>query len=179
MRKAMRTRIVRGVLLGLALSVFPLANGTARSFSTGEFSFEPPADWQRVETVSRMRAAEFRIPGSDGGADGVAIVYLFRKGVGGSAEANIARWYSSFQEDPGALAAIVETREEPGLRVDLFSAVGTLAGRAETRPNYGLSAARLAGLRSTVFIRLVGPGPLIRRTLPAFRAMVNRPFGGR
>ena len=92
-----------------------------------------------------MRAAQFLVQNKATGYDGIVIFYRFPPGMGGSAERNIARWYSQFKEPKETLGATVETRSRSGRHFHYFRAAGTLVGRDGEMPDTALHAALLDG----------------------------------
>ena len=171
-----------GALLALAValaSTGPRAGEGAR-FRVGDFDFRAPSGWQRVAPLSAMRKAQFRVPASAGGSDGTVVFYRFPPGVGGSVEANIARWQGQFTEPAERLESHLERSEREGRRVYLFRASGTFigndgqGGRVEV-PDYAFMGAILEGAGGNVFIRFVAPKALADRNQAAFRALVAGP----
>ncbi len=125
-----------------------------------------------------MRTAQFLVPNPGSGHDGIVIFYRFPPGLGGTAERNIARWYSQFKEPKETLGATVETREGPGRRIHYFRATGTLMGRDGEMPGYALHAALLDGPAGRAFVRFVAPQAVARTNEAAFRKLINGAFGG-
>lgn len=125
-----------------------------------------------------MRAAQFLVPNPGPGYDGLVVFYRFPPGLGGSADRNIARWYSQFKEPNEALGATIETRGKAGHRLHYFRATGTLIGRDGEMPNYALHAALLDGPAGRVFVRFVAPKAIARANETVFRILIERAFGG-
>ena len=147
-------------------------------FEVAGFSFAAPAAWVRQATTSTMRTAQFLVPNPGSGYDGIVIFYRFPSGLGGSAERNIARWYSQFKEPEETLGASVETRKGPGRRIYYFRATGTLMGRDGEMPAYSLHAALLDGPAGRAFVRFVAPKAVARTNEAAFRKLIDGAFGG-
>lgn len=55
-----------------------------------------PKTWKQVKTDSRMRAAQFSIPGEPADAD---LVVFYFGGPTGGVKANVQRWIGQFQKD--------------------------------------------------------------------------------
>ncbi len=125
-----------------------------------------------------MRKAQFRVPNSGPGFDGIVIFYQFPTGVGGSAERNIARWCSQFKGPKETLGATIETREDDGRRLYYFRATGTLMGRDGEMPGYALHAALLDGPAGRAFVRFVAPKAVARSNEAVFRKLIDGAFGG-
>ena len=143
------------------------------------FSFSTPSIWVRQATTSNMRAAQFLVPNTGSGYDGIVIFFRFPPGLGGSAERNIARWYSQFKEPKELLKAAVETRDREGRRLHYFRATGTLIGRDGDMPNYALHAALLDGPTGRVFVRFVAPKAVARSNQAVFRDLIITAFGSK
>ena len=167
--------IVLSYVLGLGGIARPVH--AAEALSIAGFSFSPPSTWVRQDTASAMRAAQFLVPNTGSGYDGIVIFYRFPPGVGGSAERNIARWYSQFKEPKEALGAAVETRGDAGRRLHYFRAAGTLIGRDGELPGYALHAALLDGPAGRVFVRFVAPKAVADSNEASFRKLINSAFG--
>jgi hypothetical protein len=114
-----------------------------------------------------VRAAQFLVSNAGPGYDG----------LGGSADRNIARWYSQFKESSEALGATIETRDKAGHRLHYFRATGTLIGRDREMPDYALHAALLGGRAGRVFVRFVAPKAIERTNEAAFRKLIETAFG--
>jgi len=147
-------------------------------FEVAGFSFTAPSARVRQPAASAMRKAQFLVPNSGPGFDGIVIFYQFPPGLGGSAERNIARWYSQFKGPKETLGAKIETREDDGRRLYYFRATGTLMGRDGEMPGYALHVALLDGPAGRAFVRFVAPKAVARINEAAFRKLIDGAFGG-
>ncbi len=147
-------------------------------FEVAGFSFTAPSAWVRQTAASAMRKAQFLVPNPGPGYDGIVIFYQFPPGLGGSAERNIARWYSQFKGPKETLGATIETREDAGRRLYYFRATGTLLGRDGDMPGYALHAALLDGPAGRAFVRFVAPKAVAQTNEAAFRKLIDGAFGG-
>ncbi len=146
-------------------------------FEVAGFSFAAPPAWVRQPAASTMRKAQFLVPNPAPGYDGIVVFYQFPPGLGGSAERNIARWYSQFKELNETLGATIETREGGGRRLTYFRATGTLIGRDGDMPGYALHAALLDGPAGRAFVRFVAPKAVAGANAAAFRKLIDGAFG--
>ena len=147
-------------------------------FEVAGFSFTAPSAWVRQPAASAMRKAQLRVPNPGPGYDGVAIFYRFPPGLGGTAERNIARWYSQFKEPNEALGATVETRKSGGRQLHYFRATGTLMGSDGEMPGYSLHVALLDSRAGRAFVRFVAPKSVARANAAAFRKLIDDAFDG-
>jgi len=147
-------------------------------FEVAGFLFSPPTSWVRQLGASSMRAAQFLVPNPGTRYDGLVVYYRFPPGLGGSADRNIARWYSQFKESNEALGATIETRGKAGHQLHYFRATGTLIGRDGELPDYALHAALLDGPAGWMFVRFVAPNAVARANETAFGKLIERAFGG-
>ena len=141
---------------------------TSTSLSVGSVAFAIPDGWKSVPPRSRMRVAQFELPGEAGPAE--MVIFYFGPGQGGSAEANVKRWVGMFSRDDGTTGP-VETEaaqfEQDGLRVALVKARGTytpanmgpmMVDAPEPRPNHALYGAVIEGSpQGSLFVRTTGP----------------------
>lgn len=177
-RQCLRTSIPVLVIATLALFCAVLPAVAADEVEVAGFGFVPPPGWQLLPAASAMRKAQFRVPNPGPGYDGIVIFYQFPPGAGGTAARNIQRWTSQFKEPAEELAATVVTRESGQRRLHYFRATGTLIGRDGEMPNYALHAALLDAPAGRAFVRFVAPARVARANEAAFRALIERAFGG-
>jgi hypothetical protein len=170
------------LLLSLCLLLVGLGVGHAEApVTVGEFTFRTPPGWASMPPSSAMRKAELRISDPDGGPAGNCSFFHFGAGQGGTAEANIERWYGQFQEPRDRLGAKVSVEEIAGRRLHLFRASGTflsgMPGGAQTPvPGQTLLGAVLESQGGNVFVRCVAADKLARASEPAFVQMVKEPL---
>src|SRR5206468_7608184 len=101
-RRAIYQRAVVGhrmaALVILMLASPGGAGDTVRTEVAG-LRFTVPSAWTRVPAPSDVRAAQWRIPGTDGDADNAELVlFYFGKGKGGGTQENLDRWYGQFTQ---------------------------------------------------------------------------------
>ena len=125
-----------------------------------------PDGWETAETSSRMRLAQWTLPG-DGEGTAEVVIFFFGPGQGGGVEANLARWFSQFEQPDGSSTkdqASVTKREVNGLRMTIADMRGTYI--AEVRPGsterhhrgeQRMIAAVIEGDGGPWYLRVLGP----------------------
>ena len=178
---AAKSSTVRWVAALLVLVVWAGPAAGADAFRVADYSFKAPAEWERVQTSSQMRKAQFIVRNADGGDDGLVIFFHFGPGQGGSPQANIRRWYSQFTEPNDKLGARVREDVVGGRKLYDFRATGTLiVNRQGTKaPGYTLLAAIIESPAGNVFVRLAAPKALAAKHEERFRGMIEDAMRGR
>ena len=140
-----------------------------------------PTSWLRVPAPSDMRAAQYQIPASGEAAAGELVVFFFGEGQGGSADANLERWYDQFTQPDGSAsrdAAVITKRTVNGLRITQLDLSGSYAASprmgatAGAKPGTRMLAAVIEGTGGPWFLRAVGPIETITGAKDAFDAML-------
>jgi hypothetical protein len=174
--------MLRGVLALQLFAALCLAHAAENKglFKVGGFDFKTPEGWTRVETPpGGMRAAELRIPGDK--ASGQVVFFVF-PGGGGGVQANVDRWLGMFQEGRDKINSKVEKVKLGNASVTYVQAEGTflsgMPGGAKTpMPNYMLQGAIVESEQGNVFVRLTGPGALVKANQEKFKTMVKEAVG--
>jgi hypothetical protein len=148
------------------------------TFKVSDFTFMRPTAWTWVETTSPMRKAQMKIPSADGKESAELVFFYFGAGGGGGTQANIDRWLSQFQEPKDQLKSKTEQATIAGRKVSFVQAEGTylsgMPGAAKVpQPNSMLVGAILESDEGNVFVRLTGPGKLVKDAQPQFRKMIE------
>jgi hypothetical protein len=170
------------LILGLWLLLVTISAGHAQApVAVGTFTFKVPAGWEAVPPTSAMRKAELQIKNPDSGPPGNCSFFHFGPGQGGTADANIERWYGQFQEPRERLGARVTVEEIGGTKLHLFRASGTFlsgmpGGQQTPVPGHTLLGAVLESPGGHVFVRCVAPDKLAQASEPGFLAMVKSPL---
>ena len=73
------------------------AADAATTFKAGEFTFKQPAKWERIETASPMRKAQFKVNDADKKNSAEVVFFHFGPSNGGGVQANVERWYGQFE----------------------------------------------------------------------------------
>lgn len=144
-----------------------------------------PENWKQVEPSSRMRLAQFAIPGEGGEAE--VTLFYFGPGQGGTAQANLERWVGQFEppagEESGATRSFeMGSLEQDNLRIALVRAEGTynpgsmgMGGPAPSaQAGYALFGCVIeGGPRGNVFLKATGPAALMQAESDAFEAVAK------
>jgi hypothetical protein len=144
---------------------------------TGDLSYTVPASWINEPPRSKMRKAQYRIPGSGGAGAAEMGVFVF-PGSGGAVQANIERWIGQFkQPDGSSTEAKTEIRktESNGLPVTIIYISGTylsgsMGGTAKEMPEHALAAAIVETSSDPWFFKTVGPQQTIDQNRSEFES---------
>jgi hypothetical protein len=144
----------------------PPAGATKRaSAKPANITWQKPAAWKTVDHPSRMRKATYEIPGVDGAA--AATLSVTR--VGGSVQANIARWEGQFDGSPKGTRT---ERKANGVRIHIVQIDGTFKGGgmpgapvAEKQPAWSMLSAIAEADGANYFFKMTGP----KKTVDAAR----------
>jgi gluconolactonase len=137
-----------------------------------------PASWEKVETTSPMRAAEFKIP-ADGEGEGAELVVYHFGGPTGGVKANIERWLGQFYED-GRQHKLFQGKCRGGsyVLVDIAGTYKKPIGPPQAQQSEDKPGSRVIGvvLKTEVdgsedyyFLKLAGPDALVAGQAAALR----------
>lgn len=150
----------------------------------GEITYSVPVDWKSEKPSSQMRKAQYRIPGSEGSADGEMAVFVF-PGTGGSAQANIDRWISQIKQPDGSDSkekSEIKNLAINNLPVTIMYVTGTylksssqmmMGGPKEELPEYAMLAAIVETSKDPWFFKMVGPQKTVDHWRPEFDKFVS------
>ncbi|HKA29678.1 MAG TPA: hypothetical protein VKH82_09895 [Candidatus Binatia bacterium] len=168
-------------LLAVTLAV-PAWADTLRSEAAG-LRFHVPGDWARVPAPSDMRAAQFRVPHSEGDSeDAELVLFYFGEGKGGSADQNLERWTGQFTQPdgkPSKEAAVVVIRTVNGLKETSLDVAGAYqpaqmgGAGGEAKSGWRLLAAVIEGPGGPWFWRLTGPDATVKAAKPQFDELLT------
>ena len=97
---------------------------------------EIPKKWSESRPKSKLRLAQFSVPGKkEGETKAELVIFYFGRAGGGSTEANIDRWISQFEGASRETAKITKLETTGKLKATLVDLSGTFI--AETRPGSG------------------------------------------
>jgi len=140
-----------------------------------------PEGWQSVPPSSRMRRAQYRVPGEAGDAEFVA--FYFGPGEGGDARANVIRWADQFGQADGRSSRDVLVTEEMdigGIAVLLAEVTGIysggmagIGGTREVLPGYMLLGAIAEGPDANWFFKFTGPEATVRDNRDKFMGVIQ------
>lgn len=136
-----------------------------------------PGDWKQVPPSSKMRAAEYEIPGPEGTSPATLAVYHF-PGGGGKVQANIDRWTGQFEAEQGEVDPQTEVQTVGGLKVHTVDLSGTFnagvgMGSGEPKENHRMLAAIAETDGGKVIFKMVGPAPTVAEHAAKFDKMVS------
>ena len=161
-----------------AFSLFFLLSLSARfiqaeTVEVAGYSFSYPSNWISSVPTSKMRKAQFKVPGEKGKDAEVAFFYFGGGGAGG-VKANVDRWMSQFEDAKGIE---VKNTTIGDTLVTYAQAHGTfLSGRAfgpkTPKPNYALLAAIISGKNGAIFIKMTGPKETVEAQVSNMKKMV-------
>lgn len=139
-------------------------SGETRPETLADLTVQVPKEWERRPPASRMRLAEFVLPGP--GGDATLAVFRF-PGGGGTVQANIDRWVGQFEQPDGTSSkerARTETRKIGGLELTTLDLTGTFKGMAmpgapgqPALEGARMLAAVLQGHGDAFFLKTTGP----------------------
>ncbi len=150
--------------------------------SVAGVTFKAPGSWQTVTPNSPMRVAQWTIPARKSGTDaGEVVLFYFGAGQGGDAQSNVQRWLKTMAAPTGGRAeGEMKERTVDGMKVTEVVAYGTYASGMPMagvppvpKPDYGLAGVIIEGPQGNLFVRLIGPEPLVKAQLANFRQFVD------
>ena len=154
----------------MATTLVALVVGAAEQ---GALTFDTPDGWQRADTRSTMRVAQFVLPRADGDAEDAELIIYFFGGAGGSVEANLDRWLGQMSQPDGRAsrdAATTRTFDANGLPTTLLDVTGTYVAEIRPgspeqyhKPGFRLQAAVVATPGGPYFVKLTGPERTVAR----------------
>lgn len=145
--------------------------------------FDLPEGWISRKPISRMRLAQYQLPGEAGPAD--LAVFCFGTGQGGSLQANVNRWLAQFKDPDNPHASPtgnVMTIEQKGLKLSIVKAAGTyspasmgpMAAPTPPKPDYRLYGLIVeGGHQGNVFVKITGPAATIEAQTDAIAKFAN------
>ena len=150
---------------GPAVKTPPAGATKSASAKPANITWQKPAAWKTVDHPSRMRKATYEIPGVDGAASATLSVTR----VGGSVQANIARWEGQFEGSPKGTRT---ERKANGVRIHVVQIDGTFKGggmpgapAAEKQAAWSMLSAIAEADRANYFFKMTGP----KKTVDAAR----------
>lgn len=167
-----------GTSLVLALHCISQAADPAATFKVSEFTFRQPAVWERVETASSMRKAQFKVQDADRKGSAEVVFFHFGPANGGGVQANVERWFGQFQEGREKIGAKTEETTIGKRKVTFVRAEGTymsgMPGGASTpQPHSALRGAIIESAGGNVFVKMTGPAALVKSSEEDFKKMIE------
>ena len=128
--------------------------------------YKTPDSWIKETPSSRMRRAQYKMPGQNEADDAEMAVFVF-PGSGGAVSANIDRWIGQFRQPDGSSSAdkaVVDETVINGLKMTTVSLTGTylksaamMSGDVEELENYALLAVIVETEKDPWFFKTTGP----------------------
>ena len=136
--------------------------------------FPPPQGWLREAPKSRMRAAQFRLPGPEG-VDAAEVSVI---AAGGSVKGNIDRWKGQFQSPP---KSEVHATKVDGISITSVTLEGTFIlksspmapGPGTPMPDFIVRALIIEAPGGTLFVKGWGPSATMKRWDKSFMALAE------
>jgi hypothetical protein len=147
-------------------------------FKVSVQSFTAPAKWKSTPTASRMRAAQFTVPGKAKADAAECVFFYFGPGQAGGAQANLQRWVQQFAADPKPVIKTEEAKHGETPVVYLF-AEGTFmsgppfGGAKVPKKDYGMAAAVLGTKPGYIFVKMTGPNATVEAARADFKKMIE------
>jgi hypothetical protein len=173
-------------LIGASVSLFLLPAtfvvaqeaGKPVIFKVSTQDFVKPTKWVEQKTASRMRAAQFGVPGKDGKVAGECIFFYFGPGQGGGAQANLQRWVNQFSKDPKPKHKVEDVKVGKTAVAYLycegtFMSGPPFGGAKVAKPNYAMVATVLGTKPGYIFVKMTGPKEVVDAEVVAFRKMIE------
>ena len=147
-------------------------------FKVSVQTFAKPAKWVEQKTASRMRAAQFGVPGKDGKPAGECVFFYFGPGQGGGAKANLQRRVNQFARVPKPKfkiedAKVGETAVAYLYCEGTFMSGPPFGGAKVAKPNYAMAAAVLGTQPGYIFVKMTGPKEAVDSARAAFKKMID------
>ena len=148
------------------------------NFKVAGLNFTRPEKFQWVELpAGGMRAAQLKVAGENE-KEAAEVVFFHFPGGGGGVQANVDRWLAQFKEPKDQLKSKVETVKTDKGSITYVQAEGTymsgMPGGPKTAiPNAMLQGAIVQSAEENVFIRMTGPGAIVKASQEAFKKMAE------
>jgi hypothetical protein len=162
---------------GSSTPVAPPPPAAQAAVALGPFSAAVPAEWKVKPTTSKMRAADYTVPG-----DGEVIVYYFGEHGAGSVDDNVERWLGQFTQPDGKATrevAKIDKVKLAGNDATLVAVSGHYVAMAVPgmdavdKPDAAMIAAIVASPSGPYYFRLIGGKSTVDANAAAFRAMLS------
>ena len=123
--------------------------------------FTAPAKWVSQKTSSRMRAAQFGVPGAKGQPPAQCVFFYFGPGGAGGVDANVKRWLGQFAPQP-KVKHTVKSEKINNVAVTHVMAEGTymdgppFGGAKVPKKGFAMRGAIVMAPRGAIFIKMTG-----------------------
>lgn len=180
---------MRVLISVLILSVFIFAcqkedKTEVKKSSDEKLTYTVPAGWIIEKPATKMRKAQFSLPGIDGERDAECAVFVF-PGTGGTVQMNLKRWYGQFKQPDGKASEEVAELEKTiinDLPITVTHVSGTylksmspqmMSGPVEEIPGSALLAAVIETPADPWFIKIVGPEKTVAHWRQSFYDLLS------
>ena len=145
----------------------------AESFKVGDFTFQVPEGWTKVQPSSPMRNAQLEIAR---GPDKAEVTFFHFGGGSGTAADNVARWFGQFSG--GEANRKTETAEVGGRKITFATTEGTFnsgmpGGPTKPMSDYALAGAILESPQGDVYVKMTGPAAIVKSATDQLKKMVT------
>ena len=122
--------------------------------------FTAPAKWVSQKTSSRMRAAQFGVPGAKGQPPAQCVFFFFGPGGAGGVDANVKRWLGQFAPQP-KVKHTVKSEKINNVAVTHVMAEGTYMdgppfGAKVPKKGFAMRGVIVMAPRGAIFIKMTG-----------------------
>lgn len=136
-----------------------------------------PATWIEHPSATKMRAANFTVPGREGSEAAHIVVFYFGPTEGGTVQENIVRWQQQFKRDENGrlIDARIETLQADGMQVTLVELAGDWMkmGSDWYTPDQLFLAAVIESPSGNIYIRFAGDTATVEGNRDDFYAMIR------
>ncbi len=146
-------------------------------------AYDVPDGWEPAQTSSRMRLAQWMLPGDTDDEAAEVVIFFFGPGQGGGVEANLTRWFGQFEQPDGSATldqASVTKREVNGLRLTIADMRGTYiasvrpgAPERHHRTEHRMIAAVIEGDGGPWYFRVLGPEATVTKWETSVEAFLS------
>jgi hypothetical protein len=148
------------------------------TFPAGEFTFTRPANWEWVESTSKMRKAQLKVTDAASKASADVVFYYFGTNGAGGVQANVDRWLKQFAEPADKINSKVEHTTVGKTKLTYVQAEGTYnsgmpGGPTTPMPDTALIGAILESEQGNVYVRMTGPKDFVKSSVAEFKKMVE------
>ena len=148
------------------------------TFEVSSIKFTAPAKWVSQKTSSRMRAAQFGVPGAKGQPPAQCVFFYFGPGGAGGVDANVKRWLGQFAPQP-KVKHTVKSEKINNVAVTHVMAEGTYMdgppfGAKVPKKGFAMRGAIVMAPRGAIFIKMTGPKKTVEKAVPDFMKMAEK-----
>ena len=141
----------------------------------------PPADpsratWKWEPPRHHFRAAQWVVPGRDGGEPAELVVTTFPEASGNTIQNNIDRWKQQFRSTQGGPPKpVVESKVVNGLSITLVDLEGEYLGMGGGfhKADYRMIVSIVETIDRSVFIKLLGPSPTVAANRSGYMTLID------